>query len=337
MSHRLGRLGLLERENAAGLNGCLAVLADSTIAAFAQSLQTAGLGPGTRLFLTQNDGTLLGLEEAARYPVLTFASGPTNSIRGAALLGGVRDGLVVDVGGTTADFGALVNGYPRQANAAVDVGGVRTLFQLPDLVSIGLGGGSLVRADPLRIGPASVGRELLARTASLGGDSYTLSDAALAAGRLTLPGASPVAGPVGAGMLPDVGAVLALAAAMIGEAADRMKLAAADMPLVAVGGGAFAVPDRLAGVSEVVRPDHAAVANAVGAALAEVSGECDQVFDGMARTEAIEAAVRIATERAVAAGAVPASVSTVEVEDLPLAYLPGDARRLRVRVVGALS
>ena len=63
--------------------------------------------------------------------MLTFASGPTNSMRGAALLGGVTDGLVVDVGGTTADFGALVSGYPRQANAAVEVGGVRTLFQLP--------------------------------------------------------------------------------------------------------------------------------------------------------------------------------------------------------------
>jgi N-methylhydantoinase A/oxoprolinase/acetone carboxylase beta subunit len=42
---------------------------------------------------------------ARRYPVLTFASGPTNSMRGAAYLSGLRDALVVDVGGTTADIG----------------------------------------------------------------------------------------------------------------------------------------------------------------------------------------------------------------------------------------
>ncbi|MEL7209751.1 MAG: hydantoinase/oxoprolinase N-terminal domain-containing protein, partial [Actinomycetota bacterium] len=115
LSHRLGRLGLLERENAAGLNACLLQLAASTIAAFAAALDEAGFAPDTRLFLTQNDGTLLGLDEAATHPVLTFASGPTNSMRGAALLAGIDNGLVVDVGGTTADFGALVAGYPRQA------------------------------------------------------------------------------------------------------------------------------------------------------------------------------------------------------------------------------
>ena len=163
VSHRLGRLGLLERENAAGLNACLLELAQSTIAAFAAALQDAGFGPEVGLYLTQNDGTLLSVDQARRYPVLTFASGPTNSMRGAALLGGVDDGLVVDVGGTTADFGALVAGYPRQANAAVEVGGVRTLFQLPDLLSIGLGGGSRIGRDEagaITIGPSSVGQHL---------------------------------------------------------------------------------------------------------------------------------------------------------------------------------
>lgn len=192
-SHRLGRLGLLERENAAGLNACLLQLAESAIAAFAAALDDAGFGPETRLFLTQNDGTLLGLEAAARYPVLTFASGPTNSMRGAALLGGIDDGLVVDVGGTTADFGALVAGYPRQANAAVEVGGVRTLFQLPDLLSIGLGGGSRIHRDEsgqLSLGPDSVGQELLHDAQCFGGDTATLTDAAVVTGRLVIDGAS---------------------------------------------------------------------------------------------------------------------------------------------------
>lgn len=331
VSHRLGRLGLLERENAAGLNAALAHLAERTIAAFAASLADAGFGPHTRLFLSQNDGTLLSLEDATRYPVLTFASGPTNSMRGAALLAGVADGLVVDVGGTTADFGALRAGYPRQANAAVEVGGVRTLFQLPDLFSIGLGGGSIVRRDPsLRLGPDSVGQRLVTEALAFGGAVPTLTDAALAAGRVHIDGAAPP-------RLADASEVLALAAAMIADGTDRMKLTAEPVPLVAVGGGAFAVPDRLAGVSEVIRPDHGAVANAVGAALAEVSGEVDQVFRDLGRDAALAAAVELATERAVRGGAARGTVQTIEVEDLPLAYLSGDARRVRVRVVGALG
>ncbi len=332
VSHRLGKLGLLERENAAGLNACLIDLARSTVAAFGRALDEAGFDPGTRFFLTQNDGTLLDIETASRTPVLTFASGPTNSMRGAALLGGVEDGLVVDVGGTTADFGALVGGYPRQANAAVLVGGVRTLFQLPDLLSIGLGGGSRVHraGGAITIGPDSVGQRLTTEALSFGGTVPTVTDAAIAAGRLAIAGTSRPT-------LDQPSRVMEVAARMIADGADRLKLAADDVPLVAVGGGAFAVPDHLDGISEVVRPDNAGVANAVGAALAQVSGEVDQVVKGMDRESALTFATELATERAIEAGARAATVVPIEVEDLPLAYLAGDARRVRVRVVGDLE
>ena len=85
---------------------------------------------------------------AEQYPVLTFASGPTNSMRGAAFLSGLKDAMVVDIGGTTSDVGALTHGFPREASVAVDIGGVRTNFRMPDVYSFGLGGGSLVRAGP---------------------------------------------------------------------------------------------------------------------------------------------------------------------------------------------
>ena len=84
--------------------------------------------------------------QAARFPVHCFASGPTNSLRGAAFLSGLEDAMVVDVGGTTSDVGCLRHGFPREANNNVEVGGVRTAFRMPDLLSIGLGGGTLV--DP---------------------------------------------------------------------------------------------------------------------------------------------------------------------------------------------
>ncbi|MCL6641100.1 MAG: hydantoinase/oxoprolinase family protein, partial [Candidatus Rokubacteria bacterium] len=151
LSHELGRLGLLERENAALLNAALIDLARRTTRAFEQALAASGLD--APLFLTQNDGTVTLASQAAAFPVYSFASGPTNSMRGAAFLSGVADAIVVDVGGTTTDVGGVRHGFPREANTVVEVGGVRTLFRMPDVLSLALGGGTLVEPDPLCIGP----------------------------------------------------------------------------------------------------------------------------------------------------------------------------------------
>ena len=124
---------------------------------------------------------------------------------------------------------------------------------------------------------------------------------------------------------------------MAAEAIDRMKTEAADVPLIAVGGGAFLIPDKLAGVSQVIHVEHGDCANAVGAAIAQVSGECDQIFKDLTRSEAISAAQGIANDRAVAAGAARATLTTIESEDMPLAYLPGNSVRVRVRVVGDVA
>ena len=158
LSHEIGRIGLLERENAAAMNACLAHLAERIVNSFRDALR--GLGITAPFFISQNDGTLMSAEFVEKYPVLTFASGPTNSMRGAALLSGLKDAVVVDIGGTTSDVGVLVNGFPREASVAVRIGGVRTNFRMPDVISFGLGGGSHVKPDPLQVGPQSVGYEL---------------------------------------------------------------------------------------------------------------------------------------------------------------------------------
>ena len=103
-----------------------------------------------------------------------------------------------------------------------------------------------------------------------------------------------------------------------------------------VGGGAFLVPDRLAGISEVVRVPHGDCANAVGAATAQISGDTDQVSRALSRADAIAAAEAQAIARATKAGADPATITVIEVEDMPLAYLPGNALRVRVRVAGEM-
>jgi N-methylhydantoinase A/oxoprolinase/acetone carboxylase beta subunit len=331
LSHHLGRIGLLERENAALLNAALIPLARRTTRAFAEALQGSGIQ--APLYLTQNDGTVMRADFAEAYPVWSFSSGPTNSMRGAAFISGLTDAMVVDVGGTTTDIGHLKAGFPREANRTVEVGGVRTLFRMPDLLSLGLGGGSVVDAQRRTVGPLSVGYRLTREARVFGGSTLTATDIAVACGIADIGDRSRVAN------LNDkmAGMVLMRCAALVEEGVDRMKADAAPLPLLAVGGGAFLVPPELLGISEVIHVEHADVANAVGAAIAQVSGEVDQVFTGLGRERALQEAEAIARARAVEAGAAEATLTLVEAEDIPLAYLPGDALRVRVRVVGEAS
>jgi N-methylhydantoinase A/oxoprolinase/acetone carboxylase beta subunit len=330
-SSDLGRIGLLERENAGLLNAALADLAGDTIAAFEAAIRDSGIA--SPLFMTQNDGTVAEAELARRLPVYSFASGATNSMRGGAYLSGLAEAMVIDVGGTTTDIGQLRTGFPREANSVVRIGGVRTLFRMPDLVSIGLGGGSHVSLDPLRIGPLSVGYRLLSDGMAFGGGQLTTSDIAIAAGLVALGERARVAHLDEA----TCARVLGEAKRMIEESVDRMKTEAGDVQLIVVGGGAFLVPDLLEGVSRVIRVRHGDCANAVGAAIAQVSGEVDQVFRDLPRGEAIAKAAALAADRAVAAGAERATLTTVETEDIPIAYLLGNSIRVRVRVVGDVA
>jgi N-methylhydantoinase A/oxoprolinase/acetone carboxylase beta subunit len=330
-SHQLGRIGLLGRENVALLNATLIRLAHQATDAFVTALAESGIA--APLFLTQNDGTVTRAENARDFPVYSFASGPTNSMRGAACLARIDDAVVCDVGGTTSDVGCLQGGFPRQANNMVEIGGVRTAFRMPDLLSIGIGGGTLVDPVTLAVGPVSVGHRLTEAALVFGGDTLTLSDIATAAGIVEIGDRARVAH-LDAAM---VRAVLARVHADIADICDRMKADARPVPLIAVGGGSMLVPDAVAGFSEVVRVENHAVANAVGAAIAQVSGEVDQIFTGLGRDVLLERARDIAVGRAVAAGADPATVSVIEQEDIPLAYLPGNAVRARVRVVGDIA
>jgi N-methylhydantoinase A/oxoprolinase/acetone carboxylase beta subunit len=331
LSRDLGRIGLLERENATLLNAALIELARVTVAGFTRAIAASGIA--APLYLTQNDGTVMAAEVATALPVMSFASGATNSMRGAAFLSGLADAMVIDVGGTSTDVGQLRRGFPREANSVVEVGGVRTLFRMPDLLSIGLGGGSVVERDPIVVGPRSVGYRLTREALVFGGKTLTATDVAVAASLAGIGDRGAVAG------LPRdlVAAALDEVRAKIEDTVDRMKTEAGDLPLIAVGGGAFLVPDRLAGISEVIHVPHGDCANAVGAAIAQVSGETDKVYRDLPRTEAIALAEAQAKERAVAAGAERASLATVDVEDMPLAYLPGNALRVRVRVAGEMA
>lgn len=93
----------------------------------------------------------------------------------------------------------------------------------------------------------------------------------------------------------------------------------------------------MAGISNVVHVPYQGVANAVGAAMAQVSGEVDQVFQNLSREQALERARQLAAERVIRSGGAPATVTVVEEEDIPVSYLPGNSLRVRVRMVGDIA
>ncbi|MGO8185690.1 hydantoinase/oxoprolinase N-terminal domain-containing protein [Rhizobium leguminosarum] len=332
LSHEVGRVGFLERENASVMNASLADLSRKVVNSFRNALKELAIN--APFYISQNDGTLMVPDYVERYPVLTFASGPTNSMRGAAMLAGEKEAMVVDIGGTTSDVGMLMQGFPRESAVAVDIGGVRTNFRMPDVLAIGLGGGSIVRDDGARIGPDSVGYEITSRALIFGGDTLTTTDIIVAAGLEDIGDRSRVA------HIParTIETALDTIHRMADEAVDRMKTSAEPLPVILVGGGSILISRDLPSASRVIRPENASVANAIGAAIAQVGGEVDRIFslEGTSRDIVLGGAKREAEERAVKAGAEAGTVKIMDIEEVPLAYLPGSATRIRVKAIGDL-
>jgi N-methylhydantoinase A/oxoprolinase/acetone carboxylase beta subunit len=333
LSHQIGRIGFLERENATIMNACLADLATKVVQSFRLALATLKIT--APFFISQNDGTLMTADYVEKYPVLTFASGPTNSMRGAALLAGVKDAMVVDIGGTTSDVGMLLNGFPRDSSVTVEIGGVRTNFRMPDVLAIGLGGGSIVRDDGARIGPDSVGYELTEKALVFGGNILTTTDIVVAAGLVNIGDRSKVAH-----LSPSViETAIVTMHQMVDEAVDKMKTSSEPLPVILVGGGAVLISRPLASASQIIKPEHFSVANAIGAGIAQVGGEVDRVFslEGLGRDAALAEAKAEAIEKTVAAGAKRETVQVTDIEEVPLAYLPSSATRIRVKAIGDLE
>jgi N-methylhydantoinase A/oxoprolinase/acetone carboxylase beta subunit len=315
------------------MNASLADLSHKVVNSFRTALSELRIK--APFFISQNDGTLMSADFVEKHPVLTFASGPTNSMRGAAYLSGLKNALVVDIGGTTTDVGMLINGFPRESSVSVDIGGVRTNFRMPDILALGLGGGSLVKSNgAITVGPQSVGYQLTEKAKVFGGDVLTASDIAVAAAYADFGDASKVA---------DLDKDLVIAAVdaihqIVNVGVDRMKTSSEPMPVILVGGGSVLMRDDIPGTSEVIVPDHAAVANAIGASIAQVGGEVDKVYsyDKDGREVTIAGAKAEAIQKALDAGAKKDSIEIIDFEELPLQYVPGNSVRLRAKAAGEL-
>ncbi|KAK1622578.1 hypothetical protein BDP81DRAFT_385848 [Colletotrichum phormii] len=352
-SHDIGPPGLLERENATILNAAILRTAHKVTVGF--KIAMARLKLACPLYLSQNDGTLIDADTAAEFPIKTFASGPTNSMTGAAFLAGLDQAkktttdatnapepqvLVVDIGGTTTDVCALLpSGFPRQAPGFVEVGGVRTAFSMPEVVSIGLGGGSKVNTNSdfggVTVGPGSVGHFLTEQARIFGGPILTATDVVVAYGKAELGDAS---------LIKDIPSSTINEARqrikkMLEGVIEQMKVSAAPVHVLLVGGGALLVTDDLDGVEKYIQPIHQGAANAVGAAIGKVSGEVDiiEILEGRDEKAVVAATCQKAVDLAIQKGAAAEDVRVVEVNKMPLQYVDNGAMRIQVRAVGKLS
>lgn len=335
-SFEIGSLGLLERENATILNAALINVADTTARGFLQALANEGV-TNASVYICQNDGTLMGVDYARKYPILTIACGPTNSIRGASALSHIENAIVLDVGGTTSDVGVIGQGFPRESSLAVEIGGVRTNFRMPDLVSIGLGGGTIIKQEneEIKVGPESVGYRIAEEAMVFGGKTITATDIAVRLGMADLGNKD---------LVKDIPLDFARSAhkkmmEMVEIAIDKMKVSKDPLPLILVGGGSIIVSNDLSGVSTIKHPENFGVANAFGAAISQVSGEVDKLYalDTLTREQALEDAMQLAVAETMAAGALKETINIVCKEDIPLAYLPGNATRIRVKAAGQIG
>jgi N-methylhydantoinase A/oxoprolinase/acetone carboxylase beta subunit len=344
-SYQVGGLGLLERENAAILNAALQGVAQKMVNAFKETVNRLKLS--SQLFIGQNDGTLMSLEQVQDFPVLTISSGPTNSIRGAGALSKVSNGIVIDVGGTTSDGGALVNFFPRESTQAAQIGGVITNFRMPDVVAVGIGGGTIVRFKngECKLGPDSVGYLLKEKALAFGKNILTLSDFFIAENHLKIEGTidskslknsiSQISNLTYLKALEKVKNVIQIE---IEKLVDKLKTDAKDIPVIACGGGAFLLPKNINGASEVLFPEHLEVANAFGACIAQISSEEELVVNTLEKDEKqeLEKLLSKAKSKLLKNGASKSSINVLVKEAIPLAYLPG-AVKIKVKLCGDLA
>ena len=179
LSSQIGGIGFIERENGTVLNSALKKPISQGFLQLEQLKKTFNLT--CPLWITQNDGSIISIEQAIEYPLLTLSSGPTNSFMGAAKLSNVTDAIIVDIGGTSTDIGMIQNGYPKRSLNNVHIGGIDLNFRMPDVLSLPIGGGTYVEKNHT-LSTQSCGKALREIAQIFGGKSLTLTDVAYQSG-----------------------------------------------------------------------------------------------------------------------------------------------------------
>ncbi len=241
-----------------------------------------------------SSGGMRGVEEASRTAAQLALSGPAGGVVGAAAIARLLDidrALTIDIGGTSADVGLILDGQPlvEQGGTVADVP-----ISMPRVLveTVSAGGGSIAWIDAagaLHAGPHSAGARPGPVAFGRGGTQPTVTDAHVAMGRisaehmsggvaLNVGGAraaiATLAKALGETEARTAAAIVATADATMARALRRVSVERGIDPrtctLIAFGGGgplhACGLADQL-GVTRVVAPPHAGVLSALGLAM----------------------------------------------------------------------
>ncbi len=271
-----------ERASTTAIDAYLGPVLGRYLGALAEACADAGL-PAP--LVMRSSGGLATLDEAAAHAAFALLSGPAAGVVGAAriaTLAGFENALSFDMGGTSTDVCAIVDGLARREHERL-VDGLPVRLPTLAVHTVGAGGGSIVRLDEggaLRVGPESAGAEPGPACYGRGGRRPTVTDANLLLGRLpaTLPGGieldlgaaeHALRGRDPAGVLDIVNAEMVRALRVVSV---EQGLDPRDFALVAFGGAGplhgCALAEEL-GMSTVLVPAAAGVLSALGLVAAD--------------------------------------------------------------------
>lgn len=158
-AHELSQtLGFYDRTVTAALNAGLITCITALMKDVKKVLAEAALEK-VPLMIVKGDGTLMKWEYAMSRPVETILSGPAASVAGAQFLTEIKDGVAVDMGGTTTDIACIRDGTVQLTECGALVGGWRPQIRAVNVSSYGIGGDSRLNADKdgkLSVGPQRV-------------------------------------------------------------------------------------------------------------------------------------------------------------------------------------
>ncbi|WP_066322087.1 hydantoinase/oxoprolinase N-terminal domain-containing protein [Bacillus sp. FJAT-29814] len=142
VSHKLGSIGYIERENSALLNAIISKVIRTALEGLSTIFHQHSFQ--CPYWLIQNNGALMSIEEAIHYPILTIGSGVANSMRGAAVISGYTEFIAVDVGGSTIDVGMVKGSNLKEVVNSSSLFGTGIHIPMPAVTSLPFGGGSII-------------------------------------------------------------------------------------------------------------------------------------------------------------------------------------------------
>jgi N-methylhydantoinase A/oxoprolinase/acetone carboxylase beta subunit len=330
LSHEVGGMGFVERENSSILNASLKKVMRQGFIALQQAKDHLAISG--KLMITQNDGSLIDVDRAVKYPILTLSAGPTNSFIGAARLAGCSSAVIIDIGGTSTDVGLVQNGFAVRSMNTSNIGGVSLNLPMPNVLSSALGGGSIIHIDnqDVQVGPKSIAHRLSHEAMIFGGKTLTLTDLAVYRNHLSIEGAIPQHITIPTYIADEA---IQIAEKKILQLIKQMQMDQKDLPVIIVGGAA-ALFEKSFLKKGYVTPRHADVANAFGAALAEISASTDATVDLSCREETLNALYEKTKQKAIAFGADPSTIKMIDKEIIPYSYIFNNTARVMIRVSG---